>query len=59
MEMPGMEMGGDHGGHEAAGPVPPHVGFEATFPSPRLYKVFGQFQRGGKMVTADYTVRVR
>ena len=36
----------------------PDVAFHAEFPAPGLYKVWGQFQRGGKVVVADFVVRV-
>ncbi len=37
----------------------PDVAFHAEFPTPGLYKVWGQFQRGGKVVVADFVVDVR
>lgn len=55
MSMPGMES--DHGGH--GGAITPKIGYDVTFPSPGRYKVFGQFKRGGKVVTADFAVEVR
>jgi hypothetical protein len=36
----------------------PDIAFCAMFPSPGRYKVWGQFQRGGKVVVADFVVNV-
>ena len=36
----------------------PDLAFHAVFPEPGLYKVWGQFQRGGRVVVADFVVRV-
>ena len=36
----------------------PDLAFHAMFPAPGLYKVWGQFQRAGKVVVADFVVRV-
>jgi uncharacterized membrane protein len=36
----------------------PDIAFHTEFPTPGLYKVWGQFQRGGKVVVADFVVRV-
>ena len=36
----------------------PDIAFHTEFPAPGLYKVWGQFQRGGKVVVADFVVRV-
>jgi len=54
--MAGME-GMDHSGMSmkaAAG----EVIFHANFPKAGLYKVWGQFQRGGKMLIVPFTVKV-
>lgn len=37
---------------------PGEILFHANFPSPGLYKVWGQFQRKGAMVIAPFTVKV-
>ncbi len=42
--------GGSHGG--------PDVAFHAMFPAPGMYKKWGQFQRGGRVVVGDSVVRV-
>jgi uncharacterized membrane protein len=36
----------------------PDIAFHTEFPTPGLYKVWGQFQRGGRIVVADFVVRV-
>ncbi len=48
---------GDHwGGHGTA--YGPEIGVHHTFPTPGLYKLWGQFQTGdGHVVTADFVVR--
>ena len=64
--------GGDHGAHgagtgttakkdsAAAGDAQPgsDVMFHTNFPTPGLYKVWGQFQHRGKIVTAAYVLNV-
>ncbi|MBD1834273.1 hypothetical protein H6F61_16615 [Cyanobacteria bacterium FACHB-472] len=37
---------------------PEQVSFHTQFPQPGKYKVWGQFNRGGKVVTADFWVEV-
>lgn len=37
----------------------PSVTFHTHFPRPGLYKVWGQFQRQGRVLTADFVLRVR
>jgi hypothetical protein len=34
----------------------PQAIFEAVFPSPGLYKIWGQFQRGGQVLTVDFVI---
>jgi Cu+-exporting ATPase len=58
--------GGDHGGHGAQGTADappaafgPQVSFTNTFARPGRYKVWGQFNQGGRVVTASYVVDVR
>jgi hypothetical protein len=36
----------------------PDVAFHTMFPSPGRYKVWGQFQRGGQVIVADFVVTV-
>jgi hypothetical protein len=43
-----------HAAHGGGG----EVHFMATFPKPGKYKLWGQFNRGGKIVTADFWVNV-
>jgi len=35
------------------------VSFHTRFPAAGLYKLWGQFQRAGKIITADFVIRVR
>lgn len=37
----------------------PEVEFKTMFPAPGLYRVWTQFQRAGKVVTASFTLKVR
>ncbi|CAA9556067.1 MAG: Lead, cadmium, zinc and mercury transporting ATPase; Copper-translocating P-type ATPase [uncultured Thermomicrobiales bacterium] len=37
----------------------PEVGFAYTFPNPGRYKVWGQFSRGGEVVTVPFVVEAR
>jgi P-type Cu+ transporter len=42
----------------AGGPYGPEIVFHHTFPTPGLYKIWGEFQtRDGRVVTADFVVR--
>lgn len=36
----------------------PHVSFRTIFPKPGLYKVWGQFQHRGKIIIADFILKV-
>ncbi len=36
----------------------PVLAFHTIFPKPGLYKIWGQFQRGGKVLVADFVVEV-
>lgn len=38
--------------------TPGQVAFETTFPESGVYKLWGQFQRNGKVITADFTVSI-
>jgi hypothetical protein len=38
--------------------TPGQVNFETTFPESGVYKLWGQFQRNGKVITADFTVAI-
>ncbi len=50
--MPGMQME-----QMKVDPVGT-VTFETAFPTPGLYKMWGQFQRAGKIITADFTINI-
>lgn len=48
-----------HAGHGAAdAKIPADVGFELNVPAPGRYKIWGQFQRNGEVITADFTIDV-
>ena len=36
----------------------PHISFRTTFPKPGLYKTWGQFQHKGKIIMADFILKV-
>ena len=36
----------------------PHVSFGTSFPKPGLYKVWGQFQHKGRIIMADFVLKV-
>jgi hypothetical protein len=38
--------------------TPGQVAFETAFPESGVYKLWGQFQRNGKVITADFTVAI-
>jgi hypothetical protein len=38
--------------------TPGQVAFETTFPESGVYKLWGQFQRNGKVITADFTISI-
>ncbi len=44
--------------HSKATSTPGQVAFETTFPESGVYKLWGQFQRNGKVITADFTVSI-
>lgn len=48
----------DHGAHEAERRGGPEVAFHTSFPKPGLYKVWGQFNHRGQIVTADFVILV-
>jgi hypothetical protein len=59
----GMEMGGMNMGEksEMSGmkmEIPGQVTFEAHFPGSGTYRFWGQFQRAGKVFTADFTIAI-
>jgi hypothetical protein len=56
MEMGGMNMGekSEMGGMKME--TPGQVTFEAHFPGSGTYRLWGQFQRAGKVFTADFTI---
>jgi hypothetical protein len=63
MEMGGMEMGGMNMGEKSGMggmkmEIPGQVTFEAHFPEPGTYRLWGQFQRAGKVFTADFTITI-
>jgi Cu+-exporting ATPase len=49
----------DNEAHAAGGTVGPDIAFTHTFATPGLYKVWGQFQRGGTVITVPFVVEVR
>jgi hypothetical protein len=51
-----MDM--DHSKQSKDSPIPGQVTFETTFPESGVYKLWGQFQRNGKVITADFTVSI-
>jgi hypothetical protein len=56
-DMPGMESStGKSDAPPASGG--PDVIFHTNFPTPGLYKVWGQFQHRGKIITAPFVVSV-
>jgi Cu+-exporting ATPase len=47
-----------HGGHGGAVGIGPEVAFQHSFPTPGLYKIWGQFQTAdGQIITADFVIR--
>ena len=36
----------------------PDLAFHTEFPAPGLYKIWGQFRRGGRVIVAPFVVRV-
>ena len=47
------------GGHAAGERVGPAIAFTHTFDAPGLYKVWGQFNRGGTVITVPFVIEVR
>ena len=43
---------------EFSKPHGPDIVFEAVFPRPGLYKLWAQFQRGGRVAVVSYTLPV-
>jgi hypothetical protein len=37
----------------------PDIAFHTKFPKPGRYKIWGQFQRGGKVIVTDFVVQVQ
>jgi hypothetical protein len=58
MEGDMAAMMDDEGMHHAPQPSGSDVVFHTTFPRPGLYRVWGEFMHGGKIITADYTLLV-
>ena len=58
--MEGMNHGtGGHGEHTAGGGEKGgDVIFHTSFPEPGIYKVWGQFRHGGKIITASYVLNI-
>ena len=56
--MGGMKMGAMDRDAPAPKSGGPDVIFHTNFPKAGLYKVWGQFQHGGKIITANYVVNV-
>src|SRR5262249_26324500 len=49
-----------HGGADTATGYGPEIAFEYTYPTPGLYKLWGQFQtHDGRVITADFVVRAQ
>ena len=65
-DVDAQRAGGDgHEGHEDMGSsdsgevaLGPEITFHHTFPSPGLYKVWGQFSHDGRVITVPYVVEV-
>jgi len=57
-DMKGMDMGGMKMDSPAPKSGGPDVMFHTNFPKAGLYKVWGQFQHKGKIITANYVVNV-
>ena len=57
----GGQASAEHGAHGAAGALfGPEIAFHHTFPTPGLYKVWGQFlAHDGHVITADFVIRAR
>jgi hypothetical protein len=60
--LTGGMTGGVHGGHGGSGGDPNATSedliYETTFPSAGLHKVFFQINRGGRILTAPFVVKV-
>lgn len=54
MNMEGMSAE-EHAGHMGE---PDTMDFSTNFPEPGTYRIFTQFQVGGKVITTDYTIKV-
>ena len=56
-----QETGGhdDDGAHASGESVGPAIAFTHTFDAPGLYKVWGQFNRNGTVITVPFVVEVR
>jgi hypothetical protein len=53
---PSMDM--EHSKQSKDTSTPGRVTFETVFPEAGVYKLWGQFQRNGKVITADFTVAI-
>jgi len=47
------------GAHADGGSIGPAITFTHTFATPGLHKVWGQFSRGGTVITVPFVVEVR
>ena len=56
----GGAEGGEHAEHGApsTGDAGTEVVFHTKFPEPGFYKVWGQFQKGGRIITAPFVLRI-
>lgn len=52
--------GGEHEGHgePSTGGAGTEVVFHTNFPAPGFYKVWGQFQKGGRIITAPFVLKI-
>jgi hypothetical protein len=52
-----MDMDKEHS-KQSKEATPGQVNFETAFPESGVYKLWGQFQRNGKVITADFTIKI-
>lgn len=55
----GTHSHGSAGAEAPAAAFGPEVSFEHTFAKPGFYKIWGQFNQGGQVITTSYVVEVR
>jgi hypothetical protein len=53
-----MQHSMDKGPSKQSKATPGQVAFETAFPESGVYKLWGQFQRNGRVITADFTVSI-